>query len=88
MNEVIQPMPTDEIQSPLSSKSGLPRRALRVREFCEVYGVRRSSAYQQIASGELPSVLIGRTRLIPVDAAEAMLRRPSPMLPSHHSKQR
>ena len=69
-------MPSDEA-SLLAPKTGLPRRALRVPEFCEIYGVRRSSAYAQIASGELPSVLIGRTRLIPVDAAEALLRRHS-----------
>ena len=51
-----------------------PRRALRIQEFCEQYGVSRSLVYKLIASGTLKTICIGRRRLIPVDAAEALLR--------------
>ena len=67
-----------------TDKPELPRRALRVREYCQIYGVGRSRAFLQIASGELHSIKVGKTRLIPVDAAEEMLRRPSdPPRPTH-----
>jgi excisionase family DNA binding protein len=50
------------------------RRALRIQEFCEQYGVSRSFAYKLIEAGTLKTVCIGRRRLIPLDAAEALLR--------------
>lgn len=86
-------MPTDLIENKpylfTDDKTQLPKRALKVKEYCAMYGVGHSAAYQQMASGELHSILVGRTRLIPIDAAEAMLKRPSdPMLPSHRSKNR
>ena len=50
------------------------RRALRVDEFCDRYGVGRTSAYKMIAAGELKSVVIGGRRLIPIDVAESLLK--------------
>jgi len=50
------------------------RRALRVRDFCTLYGVGRSTVYALMRSGKLPDVKIGDKRLIPVDAAEALLK--------------
>ncbi len=49
------------------------KRALHVNEFCAAYGVSRSTAYKLIAAGKLKTILIGKRRLIPVDAAEALL---------------
>jgi hypothetical protein len=66
-----------------------PRRALKLKQYCEQYNIGRGQAYDQIRSGQLHSILVGRTRLIPVDAAEAMLNRPSdPLLHSHRTKHR
>jgi predicted DNA-binding transcriptional regulator AlpA len=50
------------------------RRALKINDFCEAYGPSRSTAYSWIRSGLLPDIKIGGTRIIPVDAAEALLK--------------
>jgi excisionase family DNA binding protein len=49
------------------------KRALSVNEFCAAYGVGRSKTYDLIASGDLASIAIGGRRLIPEDAAEALM---------------
>jgi len=49
------------------------RRAYRVSEFCAAYGVSRSTVYKLQAEGKLRTVLIAGRRLIPVEAAEALL---------------
>jgi len=51
----------------------LPARAYRIKEFCRLYGVSKTKAYDLIAQGKLASILIGRRRLIPADAAEKLL---------------
>ena len=57
-----------------SNTLGAPeRRALRINEFCEAYGLSRSTAYKLIKEGKLRAVLIGGRRVIPVEAAEALL---------------
>lgn len=48
-------------------------RALRVNEFCAAYGVGRATAYKLMKQGKLRTALIGGRRVIPVDAAEALL---------------
>jgi len=48
--------------------------AYRVNDFCEIFGIGRSSVYKLINDGSLPSVVIAGRRLIPRDAAEALLR--------------
>jgi predicted DNA-binding transcriptional regulator AlpA len=50
------------------------RRALNVSDFCEAYGPSRSATYAMIRAGKLPDVKIGGRRVIPVDAAEALLK--------------
>lgn len=49
------------------------RRAYRIKDFCAAYGVSRTTVYKLIAEGTLKTVRIGGRRLVPVDAAEALL---------------
>jgi excisionase family DNA binding protein len=49
-------------------------RAYGVKAFCKAFGVSRSTVYNLIADGRLRSVRIAGRRLIPADAAEALLR--------------
>ena len=51
----------------------LPPRAYGVRDFCKAFGVSRSTVYNLIADGTLRSVRVAGRRLIPADAAEALL---------------
>jgi excisionase family DNA binding protein len=48
-------------------------RAYRVNDFCRLYGIGRSGLYKLLKEGKLPSVVIAGRRLIPRDAAEALL---------------
>jgi predicted site-specific integrase-resolvase len=50
-----------------------PRRALRMRDFCEGYGISRATAYKLMRAGKLKTVRVAGRRLIPVEAAEALL---------------
>lgn len=61
------------MKHPEKEKDASPRRALRVNEFCESYGVSRSTAYRLITEGKLKTVKVGNCRLVPVDSAEALL---------------
>jgi excisionase family DNA binding protein len=54
------------------------RRSLKLNDFCDVYGPSRSTVYNWIRSGLLPDIKVGGTRLIPVDAAEALLKSEGP----------
>lgn len=49
-------------------------RAYRVNDFCRLYGIGRSGVYKLLKDGKLPSVVIAGRRIIPRDAAEALLR--------------
>jgi len=49
------------------------RRAYRIKDFCTAYGLSRTTVYKLIADGTLKTVRIGGRRLVPVDAAEALL---------------
>jgi excisionase family DNA binding protein len=49
------------------------RRALRVNEFCNLYALSRATTYKLIKSGQLRTVVVGGRRLVPVDAAEALI---------------
>jgi excisionase family DNA binding protein len=60
---------------PITDRTITPdRRALRVAEFCENYGVSRSCLYRLMRAGNLQTCRIGGRRLIPVEAAEALLK--------------
>ena len=48
-------------------------RAYRVNDFCEAYGIGRTKLYELINDGVIRTVLVGGRRLIPADAAEALL---------------
>ncbi len=50
------------------------RRAYHVNDFCQRYSVGRSGVYKLLKEGKLPSVVVAGRRLIPHDAAEALLR--------------
>jgi excisionase family DNA binding protein len=50
------------------------RRALTLFDFCDFYSIGRSTAYLLIRTGKLRSIRVGGRRLIPVDAAEALLK--------------
>lgn len=52
---------------------GTARRAFRVNEFCEAYRVSRATVYKMMKDGKLRTAMIGGRRVIPVDAAEALL---------------
>ena len=51
----------------------LPTRAVRPREACERYGLKMTSLYEMIRTGELPSYRVRRMRMIPVDGLEALI---------------
>jgi excisionase family DNA binding protein len=52
----------------------LPKRALRMNDFCECYGISRATAYKLMKLGKLRTVRVGGRRLVPVDVAEALLQ--------------
>lgn len=62
-------MPRRQNNSPTTS-----RRALTLFDFCDFYSIGRSTAYSMIKTGKLRSIRVGGRRLIPVDAAEALLK--------------
>ena len=47
--------------------------AYRVNEFCRVVGLGRTTVYTLIAEGKLATIKIGNRRLIPREAAVALL---------------
>ena len=53
-------------------------RAYRINDFCRAYGFSRTTVYKMIADGTLHTVLVGGRRLVPRDAAEALLNESAP----------
>jgi excisionase family DNA binding protein len=51
------------------------RSALSVDEFCQAVGVKRTTAFKLLASGELASFTVGSRRLIPRAALEDFIAR-------------
>jgi excisionase family DNA binding protein len=64
----------NELSGGQTGRKPLSRCAVRVNEFCELYGVSRSFAYELMDRGKLRTIKLGKRRLIPVEAAEALLR--------------
>ena len=59
----------------MSTRQSLDRpRAYRIPDFCQAFGVSRSTAYNLMAEGKLASVRIAGRRVILGDSAEALLR--------------
>jgi predicted DNA-binding transcriptional regulator AlpA len=54
------------------------RRALNVNDFCQAFGPSRSATYALIRAGKLPDIKIGGRRVIPIDAAEKLLKPEEP----------
>jgi excisionase family DNA binding protein len=52
------------------------KRAFRIDEFCALYGLGRTKTYHLIKAGKLRTVLVGGQRLVPKDAAEALMAQP------------
>jgi excisionase family DNA binding protein len=50
------------------------RLAYRVNDFCRAVGLGRTKVYALIANGELKTVVVGGRRLVPREAAEALLK--------------
>ena len=57
----------------MHSEETIERRALRPRQAAKAYGVSRTLIYEWLKSGRLASVRVGGTRLISVDALEALV---------------
>jgi excisionase family DNA binding protein len=53
----------------------IQQRAMSIDEFCQRYGVGRTSAYEEIKQGRLRGLKVGRRTIITEDDAEAWLRR-------------
>jgi Helix-turn-helix domain len=51
------------------------QRAMSVRAFCEIYGVGRTKAYEEINAGRLRARKAGRRTIITADDAEDWLGR-------------
>lgn len=49
-------------------------RAYTMRAFCAAFGISRSSAYLLMKAGRLQTVRVQGRRLIPAEAAEALLK--------------
>lgn len=56
-----------------NTTSKIEPRALRISDFCRLYGIGRTSAYKLMASGKLATVRIGKRRLVLRDSAEQLL---------------
>jgi excisionase family DNA binding protein len=58
---------------PLDQSDG--RLAYRIDDFCRAIGLGRTKVYALIADGTLRTVVVGGRRLVPRDAAEALLNQ-------------
>ena len=52
----------------------MERLLLRPNEAAEVLGLGRSKTYELLASGDLPSVTVGKSRRVPLEALRAWVR--------------
>lgn len=55
------------------SPGDVPRLLLTVDQAVTATGISRAKLWQLIAAGEIPSIKIGRSRRIPVDALKAWI---------------
>lgn len=46
------------------------KKAYRISQFCEVYGLGRTKVHEEISNGRLKSYKVGRARMISYQAAE------------------
>jgi excisionase family DNA binding protein len=57
----------------MSTKEGAARQTLTIEEAAALLGIGRNSAYQAVASGQLPVIRIGRRLLVPRAALQRLL---------------
>ena len=58
-----------------STPASGPKRAYRIEEFCNRFGVGRTKVYEELKLGRLRGRKIGRRTIIAEDDAESWLRR-------------
>lgn len=59
----------DELRAELEAEPAPgPDRLLSIDQACAALGLGRSRTYQEISSGRLPSIRVGRRRLVPAAA--------------------
>lgn len=56
-----------------SARLDIPKLAYTVSEFCSSSGIGRTRTYELIAAGKLKTVKLGRSRLIPAEAANEFI---------------
>ena len=54
-------------------KSNKNRKTLTVTEAAVMLGISRQTAYQEVKTGAIPSIRLGRRILVPIHALNAML---------------
>ena len=59
---------------------------LRPEEAFEAIQVKRAKGYQMLASGELPSIKIGKLRRVPVDALRKWILDQMPVMESENGE--
>jgi excisionase family DNA binding protein len=59
----------------------MSKAALSIDEFCDSHGVGKTLAYQEINSGRLHAIKIGRRTLIPAEAAAQWLASLPALIP-------
>jgi excisionase family DNA binding protein len=70
---------TDHLQhgrrwSMTTTNANIAKRAYRVSEVAEAYGIGRTKLYDLIKEGKLHTVKVGGRRLIPAESLEALLK--------------
>jgi len=66
-------VPSTNAQSRGNRREDLPRLALSPEESAEAIGVGRTTIYELLASERIPSIRVGRRRVVPMWAIEAFL---------------
>jgi excisionase family DNA binding protein len=64
---------SDKITVKVATPTDNPRRAFKINDFCEAYGISRATTYKLIKTGKLRTVVVGGRRLVPTDEAERLL---------------
>ncbi len=48
----------------------MTKRNLKMKEFCTIYNICRTKAYEEIKNGRLKIIKCGKSTLIPIESAE------------------
>ncbi len=69
------PAPLPELESPAPEPVGTNKLLLTPQEAADALSINRSTLYALLMRGEIPSILIGRARRIPVHGLEEWIAR-------------